>query len=442
MPNDSLPVYGRVMTEGSTGPTSVQILGAALSGFLIGAGGGAAFATGLPGVEPWVGAVVGAVVMAGVSGWADATRIPASPQPLSVRALASACLAAVLGWLLEWALPGWSLVVVGMGFGIGAAVLGVRLGKIGIGALTGLVIGAGFAYYADAVGWSVVAAVTVFVYRLIAGVAYRGKEQVRFLAEKAGVDDVPFVVPLVETHGYVGVDYLKRYADRVGATFTHSPPDIGIVESFDLLACPTFDPTRAHELVREFYEHTSRFSLAIQPHWKPWMRLPYLIYRETVAKPLGQANAPFHLEEVERGVMSWIDTIDVDQDGVPDFRAWVRAYEQDSEPLYVGIYTVIRHGGAAYVSVGFPLPSGSFTATLLPTHLGGDGLRLSSRQGEFPGHYLSIVDSESGEISVAKLASFDEEIEVYVEDGVLLTDHRFFIGGVEFMSLHYEISRK
>jgi hypothetical protein len=94
------------------------------------------------------------------------------------------------------------------------------------------------------------------------------------------------------------------------------------------------------------------------------------------------------------------------------------------------------------VSVGFPLPAGSFTATLVPSRYDGDGLLLSSRQGAFQGHYLSAIDPDSGEVTVAKLEAFGEEIEVYVVDGKLSTDHRFYLGGVEFMSLHYEIARR
>jgi hypothetical protein len=421
--------------------TKGQILGAAVAGLVMGLAGGAALGAGLPSVSTGVGAAAGGLIMGWVSGWADATRIPGSAQPLWVRVLASTFLAAAAGWLLEMLLPDWSLALVGALVGLGAGVLGLRWAKMALGLTVGLVVGAGFEYLADGYGWSVVAAATVFIYRLVAGLVYRGREQVQFLAERASAEDVPFVVPLAERQGYVGVDYLRRYADEVGGVFAHNPPDIGIVESFDLLAGPEFDPGGAHPLVREFYGHTSRFELAIEPHWRVWMRLPYLVYRETVARPLGQANAPFHLEEVQRGVVSWIDTIDVDEDGVPDFRAWVRAYQDSNEPLYVGIYTVVRQGETGYVSVGFPLPSGSFTASLLPSRLRGDGLLLSSRRGRFPGHYLSVVDPESGEISVLKLSSFDEEIEVYVESGELLTDHRFFIGGVEFMSLHYTITR-
>ena len=97
-----------------------------------------------------------------------------------------------------------------------------------------------------------------------------------------------------------------------------------------------------------------------------------------IARPFGQANAPFDVEEVQRGVVSWIDTIDLDHTGKVDFRAWVRAYEETNEPIYVGIYTVLRRDGVGYVSAGFPLPEGNFTATLLPFANNTGGLLLKS----------------------------------------------------------------
>lgn len=150
------------------------------------------------------------------------------------------------------------------------------------------------------------------------------------------------------------------------------------------------------------------------------MRVPYLIYRSILARPIGQANAPFNVEEAADGVSSWIDTLDLDDDGKPEFRAWVRAYAGTMEPMYVGIYTVVRHDGVGYVS---------------------DGLMLTSRHGAFGGHYLSVVDPHTDQWSVVGVGGFDEEIEVYVTDGELAADHRFFIAGVEFMSLHYSIDR-
>ena len=67
-----------------------------------------------------------------------------------------------------------------------------------------------------------------------------------------------------------------------------------------------------------------------------------------------------------RGVHSRIDTIDIDDDRIVDIRGWIRSFADTDEPIYVGIYTTYRHRGRGYVSVGFPLPQASFTATLLP----------------------------------------------------------------------------
>lgn len=424
-----------------TSRTTGQIAGATITGAILGLGGGAAIAAGLPSRPIWSGAAIGAITMAAVSGWADASRVPGRPQPVWVRILASGMLAAVIGWVIDLTLPDWSSAGFGAVVGATAGAIGGRSRKLLLGALTGALVGIAAEATTSDLGWSVVSATTVIVYRVAASVLYRGRERIRLLEERVSPRDVGYVVPLAERQGYVGIDYLQRHADTVGGSFERGPADIGIVDEFDELAGPDFDPALAHHLVREFYEHTSRFHLSITPHWRPWMRVPYLIYRSTLARPIGQANAPFNLEEAADGVVSWIDTLDLDDDGRPEFRAWVRAYSGTMEPMYVGIYTVVRHEGVGYVSVGFPLPSGSFTATLTPSNSRGDGLRLSSRDGAFGGHYLSIVDPRTDQWSVIGVGGFDEEIEVYVTNGELAADHRFSIAGLEFMSLNYSIGR-
>lgn len=59
--------------------------------------------------------------------------------------------------------------------------------------------------------------------------------------------------------------------------------------SLDALAGPGLDPERVHALVREFYEHTTRFALDIVPQRRLWVRPGYLLYRTVVARPTGAA---------------------------------------------------------------------------------------------------------------------------------------------------------
>lgn len=95
------------------------------------------------------------------------------------------------------------------------------------------------------------------------------------------------------------------------------------------------------------------------------------------------------------------------------------------------------------MSVGFPIPGSNFAATLLPCNAGAHHLDLESRSElPFPGHYLSSVDGQRDALTVIKLLSFEERIEVYVTDaGELRTDHSFSLLGQRFLTLHYEIAR-
>ena len=256
---------------------------------------------------------------------------------------------------------------------------------------------------------ALVAAAVTLTYRVIAAIAYRGRELVRVMAEEVPASELRYVVPFEARSRYVGGDYVEQLAKARGGTFRRNPPDVGILASLDSLEGPTFDPSRVHPLIREFYEHTSRFRLSIIPEWRRWMKPGYELFKLVVAEPLGQAAIPSNIEEAQRGMVSTIDTITLDGDDEIDIRGWIRTFADSGKPIYVGIYTSFRHDDRGYVSVGFPIPSANFTATLLPRNAGEHDFVLTSRTDlEFPGHYLSSVDSERDALTVLKLLYFQE----------------------------------
>jgi hypothetical protein len=124
-------------------------------------------------------------------------------------------------------------------------------------------------------------------------------------------------------------------------------------------------------------------------------------------------------------------------------RGWIRSFADDDEPIYVGVYTTYRHGPRGYVSVGFPLPQASFTATLLPRARPGGGLVLTSRgDDDQTGHYLAYVDPQTQDLTALAVPGFAEQLDVFVTDGELRAEHAFWVFGFPFLVLHYRIGRK
>ena len=282
----------------------------------------------------------------------------------------------------------------------------------------------------------------MLAYRTASAAIFRDA-QVSLLAERVSARELPFVVPLEARTRYVGTEYVTALAEVLGGTYERAVADIGIVATLDALAGPEFDPDACDPRVREFYEHTTRFKLDIVPEWRPWVRPGYLLYRTFLARPLGQANVPMNQRDALRGVHSRIDTIDVDGDGVPDIRAWIRSFADTDEPIYIGIYTTYRDDERGYVSVGFPLPQTNFTATLVPRARPDGGLTLTSRSSlPHPGHYFTYVDPDTRALTTAEVPGFAEELDVYVADGEVRAEHAFWVFGFPFLVLHYRIHPK
>jgi hypothetical protein len=424
---------------------------------LIGAAAGAALTAHRGRMAAAVGALAGAAVLGAAEAVARARQRPGEIPALWSRILASGALAAPLGYAAD-RLTGAGPVPVATAAGAAAGALGLRPQKVLLGPAVGALVGLGLRERGTG---SVAAAAAVVGYRSTSAVLFRDP-QLSLLAERVKAEDVPFVVPLASQTRYVGTDYVRSLAQVLGGRYTPDVADIGIVASLDELAGPSFDPAGVDPLVREFYEHTTRFALDIVPEWRLWVRPGYLLYRTLLARPLGQANVPMSQREAQHGVRSRIDTITGGDSFIGEKRApgagetvavrgWIRSRADTGEPIYVGIYTTYRYEGRGYVSVGFPLPQASFTATLLPQARpgagngpgNGQGLVLDSRSElDQPGHYLTYIDAQTAELTTAAVRGFAERLDVYVEAGELRAEHAFWVFGLPFLVLHYRITRK
>ena len=361
-------------------------------------------------------------------------EIPALWQRIAV----STALAAPLGWGAQQ-VTGAGPRTVGTATGAVVGAMGLRPQKVAMGPVVGAAVGQALARRPASA--AAVASATVLAYRSLSALLFRDP-QVSLLADQVSAADLPFVVPRPARSRYVGTGYVRDLAQELGAHYTADAQDTGIVASLDALAGPGLDPGEVDPLVREFYEHTTRFALDIVPQWRLWVRPGYLLYRTAVARPLGQASIPMNQREAQRGIRSRIDTVS-GVDRTVSVRGWIRSFADDDEPIMVGIYTTYVHRDCGYVSVGFPVPEGSFTATLLPRSRPDRGLTLTSRVDDGQaGHYLAYVDTEADELTALAVHGFQEQLDVFVEDGALRAEHAFWLFGFPFLTLHYRISRK
>jgi hypothetical protein len=395
-----------------------------------------------------LGALAGAAGLGAVEAAARARQRPDEIPALWARVAMSGALAAPAGWVAG--LAGAGTVPVATAAGTVAGGLGLRPQKVALGPVVGAAIGLGLAVRerqrhgsASPSGAATAAAATMIGYRTVSALVFRDS-QVSLLASQVPAESVPFVVPRASRTRYVGTGYLRDLAAVLGGQYTADVPDIGIVASLGELDGPGFDPRVVHPLVREFYEHTTRFALDIVPEWRLWVRPGYLLYLTLLARPLGQASVPMNQRAAQRGVRSRIDTV-TGAPGVPGVvRGWIRSYADTGEPIYVGIYTTYRHEDRGYVSVGFPLPQASFTATLEPRARPGGGLVLDSRGATSQsGHYLTYIDPETSDLTVLAVHGFAERLDVYVDEaGELRAEHAFAVFGIPFLILHYRMHRK
>jgi hypothetical protein len=355
--------------------------------------------------------------------------------------MVGAALGALLGLIFD------SPLVVGFAIGLVSGLINLSLRKLLLGVSVGLSVGAIAQTIDPDFNAAVVGGSVVLIYRTLLLIFFKDTAPLQLSGEHVSAEDARYVVPYEAHTKHIGSGFMENLARESDGTFKRNKPGIGIVETMDALRGPTFDPDQVDSLIREFYEHTSRFRLSIEPQWNPLIRPFFWFFKTFITKRIGQANLPFNTDEAHRGMVSYIDSIDYEggeADHINTLRGWIRAYEDSGEVIYVGVYTVVLYEGAGYVSVGFPLPEANFTATLLPFNNRGSNfiLKTHGTGTRFTGHYLTDIDSKDSTLTILKLPAMGEEIDVYVRKGELKTDHRFYFGNYRFLTLNYTIERK
>lgn len=286
--------------------------------------------------------------------------------------------------------------------------------------------------------------------RILLTIGRAWERLIQFWVERTGKEVDPAQVPwLAGPTGKrkIGPGFYDSYAAEAGLT-VQRVPDAGLLqrESFDSLKSATFSPELIHPAVRDFYEHTARYSLDV---WVQWAGLisPFARFMITsISHNIEQLNLPLTPLSTSYGMSSEIISLARTQPPPPTivYTGWLRKTNSTGEIVYAGFYTTCRPPAYAgnCVKVVFPLPQGSATVLLRPTN-GPDGsLKLISKGSKFggPGYYR-VHRTRKGNLRV-KHIPIQETIHVYVEKEVLHTIHDFKFLGLRFLTLHYRMVLK
>jgi hypothetical protein len=208
-----------------------RVRDALIWGAALGAASGAVLGDAIDGIGAGPGAVIGAALYAPAETITSLRRGPAEPKPLWYRILSSALLMALFGWLLGLIYGPDEPLLTALISGALIGSLGLRPAKAALGLLIGAVLGALFQALDSDLEPALIAAAVTLTYRVIAAIAYRGRQLVRVMAEEVPASELRYVVPFEARSKYVGADYVAQLAKLRGGTFRRNPPDVGILAS-------------------------------------------------------------------------------------------------------------------------------------------------------------------------------------------------------------------
>ena len=236
----------------------------------------------------------------------------------------------------------------------------------------------------------------------------------------------------------------REVAAREGLEVERDARDGGLVPDFAALACDGFDPAAAHPLVREFYEHTTRFAMDVWSRTYVPTKLGLWLLVATISRQVDQLNFPLTPLDTALGLTSEIILMRRPDRSVR-YTGWFRTLAGARRVLYTGFYMterVPREPGPC-IKVVFPMPNGNATVILRASLDQGGALVLTSRGDRFgAAGFYRVQARDDGRARVWRVATLREHFRVYVDAaGVLRCDHRVTFLGLPCLALHYKMTR-
>lgn len=241
------------------------------------------------------------------------------------------------------------------------------------------------------------------------------------------------------------------FFERIGAIENNvlSSPT-GIVDEMSLYKRDNFAPQNLDQNIIAFYEDTASHELLVYPEWKAPFKDLSKLYK-LFSQRVEQMNFPLQPESEETLISSNIIPLKDELDGRDKVRGWVRVYPNTGQAVYVAAYSSHIYENCRYMNIAFPLPFGNLTSILRLELLQDDnqGVLLTSfskRQQDqgvyFASSFLTIRLPIDETIKVYSTHSIYEDFPRDFAQGEIVAEHKMWLFGIHFLTLHYSISTK
>src|SRR6202007_3400097 len=237
--------------------------------------------------------------------------------------------------------------------------------------------------------------------------------------------DAPWLAGPLGGRERIGTGIYERVAREEGLLI-RTPPDAGLLEHFNVLRGPNFNPDAVHPDIRHFYEHAGEYQLDVWSEVSLAGRFFLWLLVEFISRRMDQLNFPISSLEVAKGMSSEVIQLLEPGSGRLIATGWLRRLKSSGNVIYAGLYSTVSIPGEENpcVKVTFPC-RGSANVYLRPVaHPDGSFGLDSSGSGFGRSGFYRLVDAGPNRWRVRNFKTLHELFRVYVDrEGVLRTDH-------------------
>jgi hypothetical protein len=266
---------------------------------------------------------------------------------------------------------------------------------------------------------------------------------VRLTGRLVRKSEAPWLTGPLGGRELIGTGIYERVAQEQGLLI-RTPPDAGLLEHFNVLRGPNFNPDAVHPDIRHFYEHAAEYQLDVWSEVSLTGRFFLWLLVEFISRRMDQLNFPISSLEVAKGMTSEVvQLVDPTSSRIVN-TGWLRRLKSSGRVIYAGLYSATQMPDEAgpCVKVTFPC-RGSANVYLVPVaHPDGSFGLVSSGSAFGRTGFYRMIDGGPDHLIVRHVRSLRELFHVYVDaEGVLRTDHTVFFLGLSIIRLHYKMTR-